>query len=82
MIVYDYFGGTILRGHSEKLNLFHFWNEVNGEKIDLTSKQFKSELVFDKVIERKKHQLLKINNVRTRYELLSKHVSYHLHDEH
>ena len=40
MIVYDFFGGRIVRGYSNKYKLFHYWNEIEGKKIDLTFCRF------------------------------------------
>lgn len=73
MIVYDFFGGRIVRGYSNKYKLFHYWNEIEGRKIDLTFKQFsydKSDIVFDKIIYKSKKELMRIRSVRNRYLLL------------
>ncbi len=81
MIVYDYFGGIIKRGYSPKYDLYHFWNEINGDKIDLTYSQFskdKRDISFVDVITRDKKQLLKIANVRNRYRTLKKKVEEEL----
>jgi len=81
MIVFDYFGGTIYRGHSSKYNLFHYWNVVNGQKIDFTFSQFvgsKDDITFEKVITKKKEDLMKISNVRKRYQILKSKVENYL----
>lgn len=81
IIVYDYFGGKIIRGFSEKYNIFHYWNEVNGQKIDLTFKQFcenKGDIDFKNIIIKKKEDLLHIRNVKERYEILRQRVELYL----
>ncbi len=77
MIVYDFFGGKIVRGYSEKYKLFHYWNEIDCRKLDLTFNQFsydKSDIVFTKVIYKSKKDLMKIRSVRSRYLLLKRKV--------
>lgn len=77
MIVYDFFGGKIVRGYSEKYELFHYWNEIDGKKVDLTFNQFsydKSDIVFTKVIYKSKKDLMRIHSVRKRYLLLKRKV--------
>ena len=81
MIVYDFFGGTIIRGYSQKYNLYHFWNVVDGKKIDLTFSQFlkdKNDICFTNIVVRRKDQLLKISNVRERYTILRNRVEEEL----
>lgn len=82
MIVQDYFGGKIKRGYSEKYNLFHYWNEINGEKIDLTYDQFsdKTDIEFIKVITKTKNDLMKIRSVRKRYILLKNRVEEYINN--
>lgn len=75
MIVFDYFGGKIVRGYSEKYDLFHYWNEINDEKIDLTFNQFadrRNDITFKRIVIKQKEELMKIRNVRHRYEILKK----------
>ena len=77
MIVFDYFGGKIIRGYSEKYNLFHYWNEIDGKKIDLTFNQFigeKDDIIFKKIVVKEKKELMKIGNVRRRYKILKEKV--------
>lgn len=77
MIVYDFFGGKIVRGYSEKYKLFHYWNEINGKKVDLTYNQFsydKSDIEFTKIIYKSKENLMKIGSVRSRYLLLKRKI--------
>jgi hypothetical protein len=81
IIVFDYFGGKIFRGKSEKYNLLHYWNEIDGVKIDLTFNQFvgdKDDIIFITIVEKQKSDLLKIANVRQRYEILKKKVESYL----
>ena len=78
MVLFDYFGGRIIRGYSKKYNIYHYWNIIDGVKIDLTFSQFipdKADIKFDKVVEKNKNDLLKIKNVRVRYQLLKTKVS-------
>ncbi|HAB52722.1 MAG TPA: hypothetical protein DCQ26_01235 [Marinilabiliales bacterium] len=84
MIVNDYLGGEMLRGYSKKYNLYHYWNIVNGMKIDLTFEQFvgdKDDIVFDNIVVKTKNDLLKISNVRSRYQLLSRKIDEYLRRE-
>lgn len=81
ILVYDYFGGQIIRGFSKKYNLYHYWNVINGQKYDLTFNQFygeKDDISFVNLVRKEKKDLLKINNVRQRYELLKQRVEYYL----
>jgi hypothetical protein len=81
MLVYDYFGGKIKRGTSKKYNILHYWNEIDGEKIDLTFNQFlgrKDDIVFTDIITKPKEALMRIANVRNRYEILKKRVEIYL----
>lgn len=81
ILVYDYFGGQIIRGYSKKYNLYHYWNVINGQKYDLTFNQFngeKDDISFVNLVRKEKKDLLKINNVRQRYELLKQRVEYYL----
>lgn len=76
MIVFDYFGGKIVRGYSEKYKLFHYWNEIDGKKVDLTYDQFsdKKDISFTNVMYKSKKDLMKIRSVRVRYVLLKKKI--------
>uniref|UniRef100_N2AHF6 Uncharacterized protein n=1 Tax=Eubacterium plexicaudatum ASF492 TaxID=1235802 RepID=N2AHF6_9FIRM len=78
MIVYDYFGGEIYRGYSKKDCLYHYWNMIDGKKVDLTASQFQKEIYFDKIVLKKKDQLLKIANVRQRYHILKERVDNYI----
>ena len=81
MIVFDYFGGTIKRGTSKKHNILHYWNEIDGNKIDLTFNQFigrKDDIAFTNIIVKSKADLMRIGNVRSRYEVLKKKVEAYL----
>lgn len=78
MIVYDYFGGEICRGFSEEKNIYHFWNIIEQEIIDLTKNQFKENIVFDKVDIMTKSELINIPSVNCRYIKLKKRVVKHL----
>lgn len=76
MIVFDYFGGKIVRGYSEKYKLFHYWNEIDGEKVDLTYDQFsdKKDISFTNIMYKSKKDLMKIRSVRIRYVLLKEKI--------
>lgn len=77
MIVQDFFGGKIVRGYSEKYKLFHYWNEIDGKKVDLTYNQFsydKPDIEFTKIIYKSKDDLMKIRSVKSRYILLKRKV--------
>ena len=81
MIVFDYFGGQIIRGTSKKYNLLHYWNEIEGKKVDLTFKQFegrKDDIYFTNIVVKPKEALVRIRNVRCRYDVLKKRVESYL----
>lgn len=76
LIVYDFFGGKIVRGYSQEYKLFHYWNLIDGNKIDLTYSQFinKPDINFTNICYKQKEELLKIKSVRYRYFLLKRNV--------
>lgn len=81
MIVFDYFGGTIVRGYSQQYDLFHYWNVIDGEKIDLTFDQFldnKADITFTRTVIKTKRELMNISSVRKRYLLLKRKVDQYL----
>lgn len=80
MIIYDYFGGKIIRGYSEKYKLYHYWNEIDGKIIDLTYDQFydKKDISFEKITFKSKKDLMKIQSVRVRYMLLKNKIKEYL----
>lgn len=81
MIVNELFGGKMLRGYSAKYNLYHYWNVINGEKIDWTFEQFvgdKEDIKFEKIVVKTHFELMKIHNVRSRYLLLKQKVDDYL----
>jgi hypothetical protein len=84
MIVNDYFGGEMKRGFSKKYNLFHYWNIIDGKKIDLTFDQFigdKDDIVFDIIVSKTHDDLMRIYNVKSRYLLLKQKVDEYLKDK-
>lgn len=75
MLVHDYFGGKIVRGKSEKYDIIHYWNIIDGERIDLTFKQFlpdKADIVFENIKIIDKSRLTRIKSVNVRYQILKK----------
>ena len=71
----------MLRGYSAKYNLFHYWNVINGQKIDWTFEQFvgdKDDIEFEKIVVKTHFALMKIHNVRSRYLLLKQKVDEYL----
>lgn len=83
IIVWDYFGGKIVRGYSEKYKLLHYWNEIDGKKVDLTYAQFlenKNDIFFTDIIYKTKKDLMKINSVKNRYLLLKRRLDDYINN--
>lgn len=66
LIVNDYYGGQIYSGVSDT-GIYHYWNVVNGNKVDLTEKQFETKLVFSNTKEWERGALLATGDVLERY---------------
>ncbi|KAI4452195.1 hypothetical protein C823_006777 [Eubacterium plexicaudatum ASF492] len=75
MIINRMFGGVILCGFIENLNINHYWNSINDTEIDLTIEQFteKPHIVNIKTISF--CELYDNENIRNRYEQLLAHVT-------
>jgi len=69
LIVNDYFGGTIRKCIVG--NISHYFNEVDGNIVDLTSEQFDSEVNYDDFKVKVREELLGNEDTRCRYENLS-----------
>ena len=81
MVINDFFGGEMIRGFSKKYNLYHFWNIIDGKKIDLTFDQFigdKDDITFENTVIRTHNELMRIWNVQKRYKLLKVKVDEYL----
>lgn len=76
LLVHDYFGGYIKRGYIKERNMYHYWNSIEGEKIDFTIEQIgnSSDVNVEKIITKSKNSLLKIKSVSDRYLVLKKLV--------
>lgn len=68
LVVQDKFGGTLKRALVNGES--HYWNEVNGETVDLTRAQFKSPLTIEAEIVRERDYLLGSPVTVQRYEAL------------
>ena len=67
LVVQDVLGGEIVDNNSKRER--HFWNRIDGEDVDFIDvpEQEKSR-------KRRREDLLRIKNVRERYEILKKRV--------
>lgn len=84
MIIHAFLGGEMYRGFSKKYNVFHYWNVIDGKKIDLTFNQFmhdKADIKFDRIVTKTHDELMKIGNVRRRYLLLKQKVDTYLSEK-
>lgn len=77
LLVNDYFGGEIYTGFTQKGER-HFWNIVQGHKVDLTRAQLPDDVEFHKVQQRTRASLLKIPDLKYRYLLLKKNFEDNL----
>lgn len=59
LVINDFFGGQILKTLTD--NQWHFYNRLNGQRIDFTAKQFNSKLEY-KDIETTRDEALKDTN--------------------
>ena len=66
LIVNDYYGGQIYSGVSDT-GIYHYWNVIDGNKVDLTEKQFETKLVFNNTKEWERGALLATGDVLERY---------------
>lgn len=81
MVLHALFGGAIKRGMVGRIS--HYWNEINGEDIDLTKKQFAEGSVIDpSSIEYRTFEYLLLNdNTKLRYHrLLIDTINYLIND--
>ncbi len=67
LVQYGY-GGVLKRALVNGVS--HYWNEINGEVVDLTRAQFKGELVIEDESEREREYVLSFPATVARYELL------------
>lgn len=76
LLVNDYYGGIIKRGYIKDRNMYHYWNFINGEKIDLTIEQIGNcpSDEIEKIVTKSRNSLLKVSSVLDRYLLLQKKV--------
>lgn len=74
LLVNEYYGGKIYSGVSDN-GIYHYWNVINGEKIDLTEKQFEEKLVFNNIQEWDRESLFNTGDVLARYTILKERFS-------
>lgn len=73
LVVNDYFGGKIMRCMASTGS--HYYNEIDGELIDLTASQFGDEAPqYELGEERTREYLLSNENTKERYLKLSQNV--------
>lgn len=69
LIVNEYYGGQIYSGVSDN-GIYHYWNVIRGEKVDLTEKQFETKLTFNNITKWDRDALLATGDVLERYSIL------------
>lgn len=75
MIVNEYFGGEIQFGYYEEENVWHYWNVIDGEVVDLTAEQFRNDVIHFKNIQKTSFDdLFAHESVRSRYILLKERM--------
>lgn len=75
LIVNDYFQGLIKRTIVNGIS--HYFNEIDGEIIDLTEEQFKNiPIPYDEAVDRTREYLLQNDDTRNRYRLLKERVKH------
>lgn len=75
LIVQDLFKGDIIAGKCG--GILHYWNVVNGRKIDLTKEQFNEEINFNSEEVINREDLLCSGDVKKRYEMLKENLRNH-----
>jgi hypothetical protein len=69
LVVQDYFGGELVRGHTEEGT--HYWNRLpNGQEIDLTAEQFDTDPGISNVEFRSRAYVLSYPATSARYRRL------------
>ncbi len=71
LLINEYYGGKIISGVSDE-GIYHFWNVINGEKVDLTEEQFDKKLNFNNITTWTREDLLETGDVLERYKILKK----------
>jgi len=68
LLLQDKYGGEIYKAENMIENITHYYNIINGKKIDATSSQYKQPIIFinDQKVNREK--ILENENTKTRYE--------------
>lgn len=73
LVIHDYFGGAILK---TKVNgMWHFYNKVNNQMLDLTSEQFCSAIEYQDMESTVDEAL--IDCTQEQYEYLKKQFAFH-----
>lgn len=75
LLVQDYCGGRILRGVVNGDS--HYWNEVDGQEVDLTRDQFGAFALESEPEERTRDYLLSNENTAARYDRLREALGEH-----
>lgn len=78
LVIQDYLGGEIRRCKVE--NIYHYFNYINNDIIDLTSSKFNVPIDYDNYVVKRKNELLKIEDVNKRYTILKEKVDKYLSD--
>jgi len=72
LLLQDAYGGILKRALVNGES--HYWNEINGEVVDLTRAQFTGELVIEDEVVRERDYVLSFPVTAARYKLLKDRV--------
>ncbi|MCT4612088.1 MAG: hypothetical protein N4A47_01805 [Clostridia bacterium] len=78
MVVNDYIGGNIIKAVVKDEEDAHYFNEVDENIIDLTIEQYNYSPIYELTKIKTKADLLKNENTKKRYEILSERVKLFL----
>ncbi len=70
LVAHDLFGGQILK--TTQPDGWHFYNKVNGERIDFTESQFDQSIYYEDIPSSREEAFLDTNEKQ--YTILTKHV--------
>lgn len=69
-LIYEKYGGKIMRGILKNYGYSHYWNEIDGIKIDATKAQFANDEPIVDISEVSIDRILGNDETKKRYQLL------------
>lgn len=69
-LVYNRFGGEIVRGIIAETGISHYWNRIEGKEYDLTKEQFEKHVTLIDAQDCSVERIFKNGNSLERYNLL------------